>query len=48
MRLRFVTPDGRQTRAPPKAMTYTADGTGYVWIRTADGDVTRAFAQGEV
>jgi hypothetical protein len=48
MRLRFATPDGRKTRAPPEAMTYDRDGNPYVWIRTADGEITRAFQQGEV
>ena len=47
--LPFATPDGdHHTRAPPAAQTYDADGNPYVWIRTADGDVTRAYQRGSV
>jgi len=47
--LSFATPDGdHHTRAPPAAQTYDADGNPYVWIRTADGDVTRAYQRGSV
>ena len=48
MTIAFATPDGHRTHAPPEAATRTADGTPYVWIRTRDGDVTRAFATGDV
>jgi len=48
MRLPFATPDGHRTHAPPAAMSYDRDGTPYVWIRTADGEITRAFQQGSV
>ena len=47
--LPFATPDGdHHTRAPPEAQTYDTDGNPYVWIRTADGDVTRAYQRGSV
>jgi hypothetical protein len=47
--LPFATPDGdHHTRAPPDAQTYDADGNPYVWIRTRDGDVTRAYQRGSV
>jgi len=40
---------GRRSPADtPAAQTYDADGNPYVWIRTADGDVTRAYQRGSV
>ena len=47
--LPFVTRDGdHRTRAPPEAQAYDTDGNPYVWIRTADGEITRAFQKGSV
>lgn len=47
--LPFATPDGdHRTRAPPEAQLYDLDNNPYVWIRTVDGDVTRAYQRGSV
>lgn len=47
--LPFVTRDGdHRTRAPPEAQLYDIDNNQYVWIRTRDGKITRAFQKGSV
>ncbi|UBF23288.1 hypothetical protein M1M40_gp10 [Halorubrum tailed virus 29] len=48
MAITFATPDGARTHAPPEAATRSDDGTPYVWIRTHGGEITRAFATGEI
>lgn len=44
----YETEDGHRTRAPPEQAIRTVDGEKFVWIRTRDGDVTRAFEVGAV
>ena len=44
----FATPDGEtHTYAPPRAQHTAANGAQFVWVRDADGDVTRAFQRGD-
>lgn len=46
MRLEFRTPDGRTTYAPPEETFFDSDGNQYVWVRTDDGDVRKAYLNG--
>ena len=44
----FATPDGTaHTYAPPRAQHTAANGAQYVWVRTSDGDITKAFQRGD-
>ena len=47
-RVVFDVPDGGRVRAHPEEATRTVDGKTYVWVRTQDGEITRAFASGEL
>lgn len=47
MRIPFTTDDGRRTRAPPEAQLYDVKNEPFVWIRTTDGDITRARPVGD-
>ena len=44
----FEVPDGGRVYAHPEEATRTRDGKTYVWVRTQDGEITRAFASGEL
>ena len=44
----FEVPDGGRVRAHPEEATRSVDGKTYVWVRTQDGEITRAFASGEL
>jgi hypothetical protein len=48
MKITFETPDGARTRAHPEEAKRSDDGKAFVWIRTQSGEITRAFATGEV
>ena len=47
-RVVFQIPDGGRVRAHPEDATRALDGKTYVWVRTQDGEITRAFASGEL
>ena len=47
-RVVFSVPDGGRVRAQPESAQRSADGEAYVWVRTQDGEITRAFASGEL
>ena len=47
-RVVFEVPDGGRVYAHPEEATRTVDGKTYVWVRTQDGEITRAFASGEL
>ena len=47
-RVVFDVPDGGRVHAHPEEATRTVDGKTYVWVRTQDGEITRAFASGEL
>ena len=44
----FEVSDGGRVYAHPEEATRTLDGKTYVWVRTQDGEITRAFASGEL
>ena len=49
MKLTFVTEDKEHfTYAPPEEQLYTEDNKPFVWIKTNDGNITRAFAASEL
>lgn len=46
MRLEFETPDGRTAYAPPESSFFDEDGNQYVFMRTDEGDVRKAYLNG--
>ena len=44
----FEVPDGGRVYAHPEESTRTLDGKTYVWVRKESGEITRAFASGEL
>ena len=47
-RVVFQIPDGGRVRAQPESAHRSADGEAFVWVRTQDGDISRAFSTGEM
>ena len=47
-RVVFEVPNGGRVYAHPEEATRTLDGKTYVWVRTQDGEITRAFASGDL
>ena len=47
-RVVFEVPDGGRVYAHPEEATRTLDGKTYVWVRKENGEITRAFASGEL
>jgi len=49
MNLTFVTKDKEHiTHAPPSAQLYTEDNRAFVWIKTNDGNITKAYPTNEL
>ena len=47
-RVIFDVPDGGRVYAHPEEATRTLNGKTYVWVRKGNGEITRAFASGEL
>ena len=47
-RVVFEVPDGGRVYAHPEVATRTLNGKTYVWVRKGTGEITRAFASGEL
>ena len=46
-RVVFQVPGGGRVAATPQSAKRSVDGDTFVWVRTQDGDITRAFSTGE-